>query len=116
VGRLLTKAQFARRTRYSKARVSQFVKSGVIKVIDGLIDPIEGEMAIRAAVGHLHHPRERRSRLKFFSGDKPVEFCDQCDANGGSEVWFCKKLNLTFSKGRDAEERTGPEQSGGSCI
>lgn len=101
--RLLTQAQFSRRTKYSKARVCQLCRDGTIELRNGLIDPIQGEAAIRARVGHLHHPRERRSQLKLFAGNETVEVCRQCDVAEKNERWYCSKLNLTISKRRESE-------------
>ena len=48
--RLLTQAQFARKTKYSRARISQLVKEGVIVLKNGKVDPSQANTAIEANI------------------------------------------------------------------
>jgi hypothetical protein len=57
MARLLTQAQFARKTKYSRARITQLVKQGVIILKNGKVDPAQAEAAIEANI-------DRSRRLK----------------------------------------------------
>jgi hypothetical protein len=57
MARLLTRSQFARRSKYSRARISQLVKTGIIILKNGKVDPVQAEAAIAANI-------ERSCRLK----------------------------------------------------
>lgn len=95
--RLLTQSQFSRRTRYSRARICQLVKMGIISTVDGLINAVQAEEEIKAHLGHLHRHRTKRVPAQ-------TEICREC-SEVQTDSWFCSKLNLTISKGGDGENR-----------
>jgi hypothetical protein len=57
MARLITQSQFARKTKYSRARISQLVKQGVIILKNQKVDPAQAEPAIEANI-------DRSRRLK----------------------------------------------------
>lgn len=61
--RLLTRAQFARKTKYSRARITQLVNQEVIILKNGKIDPIQAEKAITANID-----RSRREKIEKKKG------------------------------------------------
>jgi len=50
MARLLTRAQFARKTKYSRARITQLVNNKVIILKNGKIDPVQAQSAIEANI------------------------------------------------------------------
>lgn len=63
MARLLTQAQFARKTKYSRARISQLVKEGIIQLKKGRIDPAQANVAIEANIDRSRRIKtEARSR------------------------------------------------------
>ena len=61
MARLLTQAQYARKIKYSRARISQLVKAGVIQLKKGKIDPAQASDAIEA---NIDRSRRIKSELK----------------------------------------------------
>jgi len=61
MGRLLTQAQFARKTKYSRARISQLVKAGIIQLKNGRIEPAQANTAIEA---NIDRSRRAKSELQ----------------------------------------------------
>jgi len=59
--RLLTQAQYARKTRYSRARINQLVKQGVIILKNRKVNPVQAEVAITA---NIDRSRRLRSEAK----------------------------------------------------
>jgi len=70
--KLMTQAQFARRMKYTRGRISQLVKSGIIPLTNGRIDPIQAESAITANID-----RSRRLELQSIKPNKKVLKSDQ---------------------------------------
>lgn len=66
--RLLTQAQFARKTKYSRARISQLVKTGIIQLKKGRIDPAQANAAIEA---NIDRSRRLKSQAKFRPAQTP---------------------------------------------
>jgi hypothetical protein len=64
--RLLTQAQFARKTKYSRARITQLVKQGVIVLKKGKVDPAQANSAIEANI-------DRSRQLKAEAKSKPAQ-------------------------------------------
>jgi len=65
---LITQAQFARRIKLTKGRISQLVKERVIVLVNGKVDPIQAEKAIRNKVDRtrqLHLELKSQSQTKF---------------------------------------------------
>ncbi len=50
MARLLTQAQFARKTKYSRARITQLVKQGVIILKNGKVDPGQAGASMEANI------------------------------------------------------------------
>lgn len=65
MARLLTQSQFARRSGYSRARISQLVKQGVIILKNQKVDPAQAEPAIEA---NIDRSRRLKSEAKSRSG------------------------------------------------
>jgi hypothetical protein len=61
MARLITQAQFARRSGYSPARITQLVKEGVITLTKGKIDAAQAEAAIEA---NIDRSRQLKSQAK----------------------------------------------------
>jgi hypothetical protein len=68
MARLLTQAQYARKTKYSRARINQLVKQGVIILKKGKVDPVQAEAAITA---NIDRSRQSRSEKKSKSQQSP---------------------------------------------
>lgn len=60
--RLLTQAQFARKLKCSRARISQLVKQKVIILKDGKVDPTQANAAIDANIDRTRHIRSEAGR------------------------------------------------------
>lgn len=73
MGRLLTQAQFARRMKYSRGRISQLVKGGVIKPVNGKIDPVQAEAAISANIDVSRQLRSKAASEKSHRNDSIEE-------------------------------------------
>jgi hypothetical protein len=68
MARLLTQAQYARKTKYSRARITQLVKQGVIILKNGKVDQVQAEAAITA---NIDRSRQSRSEKKSKSQQSP---------------------------------------------
>jgi len=68
MAKLITQAQFARRIKLTKGRISQLVKERVIVLVNGKVDPIQAEKAIRNKVDRT---RQLHLELKSQSQTKP---------------------------------------------
>lgn len=62
MARLITQAQFARRSGYSPARITQLVKEGVIPLTKGKIDPAQAEAAIAANIDRSRQLRSQATK------------------------------------------------------
>lgn len=72
MARLLTQAQFARKTKYSRARITQLVKQGVIILKNGKVDPAQAEAAIEA---NIDRSRRMKAEAKARAAKTPqMEF------------------------------------------
>lgn len=73
MARLLTRAQYARRgwrdpqtgqkTKYTRQRITQLVKQGVITLKGDKIDPAQADAAIAANVDHSRHIKEEKKKV-----------------------------------------------------
>lgn len=70
--RLLTQAQYARKTKYSRARITQLVKQGVIILKNSKVDPTQAEVAIQANIDRSR--RERADKKARVSKTPQMEF------------------------------------------
>lgn len=68
MARLLTQAQYARKTKYSRARITQLVKQGVIVLAKGKVDPAQADPAIAA---NIDRSRRQKSEMKSQAGQTP---------------------------------------------
>ncbi len=92
--RLILQSQYARRTGYSRARITQLVKQGVIELVDGKVDPLQAEIAIREKV---FRPRRLRSQ-------KEKGVCEKCLVTAEAERFFCPRLNSFMVRAIQAKE------------
>lgn len=60
--RLLTQAQFARKLKYSRARICQLVKTGIIQLKNGRIDPRQARAAIEANIDRTRRVRSESAK------------------------------------------------------
>lgn len=73
MARLLTQAQFARKTKYSGARISQLVKSGIIQLKKGRIDSAQANAAIEANIDRSRHVRSESAKARTKSGSAKTQ-------------------------------------------
>jgi hypothetical protein len=75
MARLLTQAQFARKAQYSRARITQLVKQGVIILRNGKVDPAQANAAIEANIDRSRRVRSESAmkRTKFRSAKTKSE-------------------------------------------
>jgi len=89
--RLVTQSGFAKRTSYSRARISQLVKEGVIVLVDGKIDPIQAETAIQEKIFRPWH-------LDKFSTKRQIQPCNKCaDTIEDQTTWYCSRLKVLMT-------------------
>lgn len=62
MAKLLTQAQFARKLKYSRARICQLVKSGIIQLKNGRIDPRQANAAIEANIDRTRRVRSESAK------------------------------------------------------
>jgi hypothetical protein len=60
--KLLSQAQFARKMKYSRARICQLVKSGIIELKNGRIDPKQAKAAIEANIDRTRRIRSESAK------------------------------------------------------
>jgi len=73
MARLLTQAQFARKTKYSQARISQLVKAGIIQLKKGRIDPAQANAAIEANIDRSRRVRSESAMARTKSGSAKIQ-------------------------------------------
>ncbi len=95
--RLLTRAQFARKTKYSRARITQLVKQGVIILKNGKVDPIQANAAIEANI-------DRSCQLKAEARAKSIRK-PQMEFQGNG--FNTERKNGNDSNGFNTDQQTG---------
>ena len=77
MAKLITQAQFARKQKLSRGRISQLVKAGIIILVNGRVDPAQAEKAIKDKVNRSRQmdlelkpqPEKKSSQTQIDSND-----------------------------------------------
>lgn len=66
--KLLSQAQFARKMKYSRARICQLAKVGIIQLKNGRIDPVQANAAIEANIDRTRRTRSESAKARTKKG------------------------------------------------